>query len=54
MLNLKESSILLLSATRLHVKQDKPEGSKHVKTKKKPKANNPEESLTNLGYTGFL
>jgi hypothetical protein len=34
MLNLKESSTLLLSATRLHGKQDKPEGSKHVKNQK--------------------
>jgi len=30
-LNLTESSTLLLSETRLHGKQDKPEGSEHVK-----------------------
>ena len=33
-LNLKESSTLLLSATRLHGKQDKPEGSEHMKDEK--------------------
>ena len=33
-LNLKESSTLLLSETRLHGKQDKPEGSKHMKNGK--------------------
>jgi hypothetical protein len=33
-LNLPESSTLLLSETRLHGKQDKPEGPKHVKNEK--------------------
>ena len=33
-LNLKESSTLLLSATRLHGKQDKLEGSEHMKDEK--------------------
>jgi hypothetical protein len=45
---------LLLSETRLHGKQDKPEGSKHGKTKEKLKTDNPKKSLTNPGHTGFL
>ena len=53
-LNLKESSTLLLSETRLHGKQDKPEGSRHVKSEKETENKQTEKSLTNSGYTGFL
>ena len=53
-LNLPESSTLLLSETRLHGKQDKPEGSRHVKNEKEAENRQTEKSLTNPGYTGFL
>jgi hypothetical protein len=43
-----------LSATRLHGKHDKPEGSKHVKNEKETENKQTEENLTNPGYTGFL
>jgi hypothetical protein len=52
-LNLKESSTLLLSETWLHGKQDKPEGSKHVKNEKETESTQTEKSLTNPGHTGF-
>ena len=45
---------MLLSETRLHGKQDKPEGSKHVKSEKGIENKQTEKSLTNPGYTGFL
>ena len=45
---------MLLSETRLHGKQDKPEGSKHVKNERETENKQTEESLTNPGYTGFL
>jgi hypothetical protein len=43
-----------MSATRLHGKQDKPEGSTHVKNEKETKNKQTEKNLTNPGYTGFL
>jgi hypothetical protein len=43
-----------MSATRLHGKQDKLEGSKHMKYEKETENKQSEKSLTNPGYTGFL
>ena len=53
-LNLKESLTQLLSETRLHGQQDKPEGSKNVKNENEPENKQTEENLTNPGHTGFL
>ena len=49
-----KSSTLLLSATRLHGKQDKPEGFEHMNDEKETGSKQSEKSLTNPGYTGFF
>jgi hypothetical protein len=43
-----------LSATRLHGKQDKPEGFEHMKNKKESENKQSGKGLTNPGHTGFL
>ena len=53
-LNLPESSTMLLSADRLHGKQDKPVGTKHMKHEEDEWEQSIRKSLTNPCYTGSL
>ena len=53
-LNLPESSTLLLSANLLHGKQDKPVGIKYVNDEEREWERTIQKILTNPGYTGFL
>ena len=52
--NLPESSTMLLSADRLHGKQDKPVGIKHVKHEEDEWEQSIRKNVTNPGCTGFL